>query len=115
MSQSEEQRPINQYICAQCGRTPKFAKEVFQGCICGHRLFRIITPKSNSRTDDYKKLDSYKKHDSDFLVVREHEIGIYSINVEQMLDKEPKNTKKLPLIAGNEGIYSIFIQQKKKR
>lgn len=113
MSQPEEQRPITQYICAQCGRTPRFAKEVFQGCICGHRLFRIITSKPKSLINN-KEIHVCEKHDPDFLLVREHEIGIYSINVEQMLVKEPSNSK-LPLIAGNEGIYSIFIQKKRKK
>lgn len=113
---SPENINLNRYKCAKCERIPKKADEVFKGCTCGHRLWKIIHfekkfpsfPLENKIPDKGSKID--------FLTIKEHEVGIYEINVENMLNRSFNNNhSKQPLIAGNEGIYSILLENKKKK
>jgi hypothetical protein len=75
---------LSRYECARCSRTPKKAREIFQGCIS----------------------------DMDFLTIREREIGVYDINVEKMLVEKTKKGS-TPIIAGNKGVFSIRLENLK--
>ncbi|UCG04070.1 MAG: hypothetical protein JSW11_08795 [Candidatus Heimdallarchaeota archaeon] len=112
MSLADGKINLNQYQCAQCQRTPTKSQELFHGCICGHRLFRIIRnniPPKNKTQHDVKKAENMN-----FLTVQEIEVGRYNINVEKLLsDKTDKKTSS-PVIVGNNGVFSIHLKPYKK-
>jgi predicted nucleic acid-binding Zn-ribbon protein len=103
---------LSRYKCAQCGRTPQSENEVFNGCICGHRLFRIVLQKVSITSRSGETSEIYSNEDKDFLTIREREIGIYEINVEKLLD-EKTSKKSVPIVAGNKGIFSIRLDSHK--
>ena len=105
---------LAKYQCARCGKNPETSQEVFRGCQCGHRLFRIIPNASNSLR--YQELNPKPKNheDMEFLTVRERCIGVYDINVGQLMPKDSKLNKS-PLIAGNEGVFTIQLDSSKKK
>lgn len=108
---------LKRYQCAQCRRTPEKAQELFQGCVCGHRLFRLITEKNNVQpTLDMRLRKDVRKDQKsvDFLTVHEIEVGIYDINVEQLLSNKPSKKNSSPVIVGNDGVFSIHFQHQKK-
>ncbi|UCE13342.1 MAG: hypothetical protein JSV04_14300 [Candidatus Heimdallarchaeota archaeon] len=118
MAFSNQDIDLTRYQCAQCARTPERAQELFQGCICGHRLFRIIHKNNSShlKLNKQERNTSYENSkDLDFLTVHEHEIGVYEINVDKLLSNKPNKRQSSPVVVGNEGIFSIHIQQHKKR
>jgi predicted nucleic acid-binding Zn-ribbon protein len=105
---------LSKYQCAKCGRNPQKAEEVFQGCSCGHRLFRIVS--RDQRVNHYKQnRPNSTIQDTEFLSVRERSVGIYDINVDKLLGNGNEKQDSL-VVAGNDGIYSIqFQSQIKKR
>ncbi len=113
MTFSSRDISLSKYQCAKCGRNPQKAEEVFQGCSCGHRLFRIIMNNHH----DYQLEPSEPSSsvgDMEFLSVRERGIGIYDINVDKLLNngnEEPES----PVVAGTNGIYSINVQPKMRK
>ncbi len=115
MSLTSGEVNLTRYRCAKCDRTPEKANELFTGCTCGHRLFRLRmqpeTPKVSSLTPD-KTL--YSKEDMEFLTIRERQIGIYDINVDTLLKRKTKKEKS-PVVAGNNGVYSIRLDSSTKK
>ncbi len=113
MTLSSRDISLSKYQCAKCGRNPQKAEEVFQGCSCGHRLFRIIM--NNQRDHQLERNEpSSPVGDMEFLSVRERGIGIYDINVDKLLsngNEEPES----PVVAGTNGIYSINVQSKLRK
>lgn len=113
MSFSDNTIDLSRYECARCSRTPKKAREIFQGCICGHRFFRIKPQNKNTQSDLNKEKNTCSTPDMDFLTIREREIGVYDINVEKMLVEKTKKGS-TPIIAGNKGVFSIRLENLKK-
>ncbi|MFX0170920.1 MAG: hypothetical protein ACFE9L_03275 [Candidatus Hodarchaeota archaeon] len=113
MAFSDKDIDLGRYECARCRRTPEFAQEIFQGCSCGHRFFRIKPQQENSLTNIDSGEKSQPTADMEFLTVREREIGIYDINVEKILVKN-LNKSLSPMIAGSKGVYSIRLENTKK-
>ncbi|MFX1285501.1 MAG: hypothetical protein ACFFB5_17820 [Promethearchaeota archaeon] len=114
---SDSEINLNRYKCAQCNRTPLNAQALFQGCICGHRLFRIVREHESTHSPITKKEKSYpieKKKDMNFVTVHELEVGIYDINVEKLFADNSGKTCSSPLVVGNEGVFSIRLQHQKK-
>ena len=104
---------LRRYQCAKCGRTPESSHEVFKGCTCGHRLFRIISDNISNSKDE--KINSISSHcDFDFLSVRERGVGIYDINVDKLLG-ENEQKKDLTVVAGNNGVFTIHLQPVKRK
>jgi predicted nucleic acid-binding Zn-ribbon protein len=106
---------LSRYRCAKCARTPEKANELFTGCSCGHRLFRLrLHPPASKRAPVPSDKSTYSKEDMEFLTIRERKIGIYDINVDELLKREPQK-KKSPVIAGNNGVYSIRLDSTSKK
>ncbi|MHA1214362.1 MAG: hypothetical protein ACTSR2_12160 [Candidatus Hodarchaeales archaeon] len=97
---------LNRYKCAKCGKTPQEASDLFKGCQCGHRLFRIVNKSEQEKRSYSRKNDSQDKDEMEFLTIRERDIGVYDINVEKLLGNDSKD-KAEPLIVGNKGVFSI--------
>lgn len=117
MNFSDSEINLNRYKCAQCGRTPSNAQALFQGCICGHRLFRIVRQHEGTYSSINKREKKYpigKKKDMNFLTVHELEVGIYDINVEKLLTDKTGKIPSSPVVVGNEGVFSIRLQHQKK-
>ncbi|MFX0184188.1 MAG: hypothetical protein ACFE95_13980 [Candidatus Hodarchaeota archaeon] len=112
MSFSDKTINLSRYECARCNRTPEKAREVFQGCICGHRLFRIKRQNKNIQSDVKNEKNTHSTTDMDFLTICEREIGVYDINVEKMLVEKTKKGS-TPIIAGNKGVFSIRFENLK--
>jgi predicted nucleic acid-binding Zn-ribbon protein len=109
---------LNRYQCALCGKTPEKAQEVFQGCICGHRLFRIVHQKKEikSNVSQRVKKDPMKKMDNlNFLTVHELEVGIYDINVDKLFAGKSGKKDSTPVVVGNKGVFSIHLEHQKKK
>lgn len=111
MAFSSSDISLEKYRCAKCGKTPEKAHEVFRGCTCGHRLFRILTNKQR-KDQTFNNKDNLSQAGMDFLTVREQSVGIYDINVEKLLNGE-NGTIEQPVIAGNNGIFSIHLKNQK--
>ncbi len=108
---------LNRYQCAQCRRTPENAQELFKGCVCGHRLFRILTQQNTPHSKIPRKVTRNpveRKKDNNFLTVHELEVGIYDINVEKLFDGKSGKKQFSPVVVGNEGVFSIHLQHHKK-
>ena len=102
------------YSCAKCDRTPEKANELFTGCICGHRLFRLRLQPKVRKIVPISPEKAELREDMEFLTIREKQIGIYDINVDKLLKCEPQK-KKTPVIAGNNGVYSICLDSSSKK
>ena len=108
---------LDRYRCAKCNRKPSNANEIFKGCQCGHRLFRLqvsnIASKNRIKpTPPPQQPDAHK--DLGFLTIRERQVGIYDINVDKLL--QPRlDEDKSPVVAGNNGIYSIRLNSRGKK
>lgn len=107
---------LDRYRCAKCNRKPAGAEEILKGCTCGHRLFRLQLNKSSVENKSiYKRsMKQEKPEDMDFLTIRERRIGIYDINVEKLMQPEMEEEES-PVIAGNNGIYSIRLDSRGKK
>ena len=105
---------LNRYQCAQCQRTPEKAQELFNGCSCGHRLFRIIRHKENGITSQERGMNDNKAGTLNFLTVQELEVGRYNINVEKLLTDKSDEKTSSPVIVGNNGVFSIHLKTYKK-
>ncbi|MFX1506362.1 MAG: hypothetical protein ACFFDC_09630 [Promethearchaeota archaeon] len=106
---------LNRYQCALCQRTPIKAEELFRGCSCGHRLFRIIRTQDNTIFPNKKARNDDKKAEKlNFLTVQELEVGRYNINVEKLLSTELDKNTSSPVIVGNNGVFSIHLKSYKK-
>ncbi|MFX0207160.1 MAG: hypothetical protein ACFFDT_14315 [Candidatus Hodarchaeota archaeon] len=106
---------LNRYQCALCQRTPAKAEELFHGCSCGHRLFRIIRTQDNTNIPREKASNEDKNSDKlNFLTVQELEVGRYNINVEKLLSTELDENTSSPVIVGNNGVFSIHLKPYKK-
>ncbi len=106
---------LSRYRCAKCDRTPEKANELFTGCTCGHRLFRLrMQPQTNKNVSVTADKTIYSKEDMEFLTIRERQIGIYDINVDNLLKRKSKKEKS-PVIAGNNGVYSIRLDSSKNK
>lgn len=115
MSLAEGDINLNRYKCALCQRTPVKAEELFHGCSCGHRLFRIIRTQDNIYIPHGKARNEDKKADKlNFLTVQELEVGRYNINVEKLLSNELDANTSSPVIVGNNGVFSIHLKSYKK-
>jgi predicted nucleic acid-binding Zn-ribbon protein len=99
------------YQCSRCGRPPQKAQELFQGCSCGHRFFRIVNPNRDSKSSLDKNSLNKTKRNLGILTVREREVGVYDINVEKLLDSKLES----PVVVGNNGVFSIHIKQNQKK
>ncbi|MHA2237307.1 MAG: hypothetical protein ACXAB2_02925 [Candidatus Hodarchaeales archaeon] len=104
---------LKRYQCAKCGQTPEVSTQLFTGCVCGHRLFRLNVQKKSTNLSSEKSPNDSGSKDMGFLTIRERKIGIYDINVEKLLDNKPK--KDSTVVAGNNGVYSIRFQPPKKK
>jgi len=107
---------LDRYRCAKCNRKPFHANEILKGCICGHRLFRLHLNSSISENKN-KLIPSQQRetpNDMGFLTIREKRVGIYDINVEKLLKPE-LDEEESPVIAGNDGIYSIRFDSRGKK
>ncbi len=102
---------FDKYRCTKCGKTPENAHEVFQGCSCGNRLFRIIIQSSKLPRKE-KDNHSISRKEMEFLTVRERGVGIYDINVEKLLNTG-KEKMESPVVVGNNGIFSIHLKNQK--
>jgi predicted nucleic acid-binding Zn-ribbon protein len=104
---------LERYRCAKCGITPKQAQELFTGCNCGHRLFRLHlhpnTPQKPLKNEKQPK----SKRDLGFLTIREEQIGIYEINVDKLMQSHTEEES--PVVAGNNGVYSIRLEKLNKK
>lgn len=96
---------FTRYCCAQCGRIPTSESEIFQGCECGHRLFRIIPPPKRVLASVEPPNHTGSKEVPDFLTIQEKSQGIYSINIDQLLQNAAG--KPTPLVVGTEGVFVI--------
>lgn len=118
MAFSKQEIDLSRYQCAQCARTPEKAQELFQGCSCGHRLFRIVHKNNLGQLSLIKQGETTpceNSKDLDFLTIHEQEVGVYEINVDKLFSNRPNKKQSSPVIAGNEGIFSIHIQQYKRQ
>ncbi len=109
---------LDRYRCAKCSRKPSNANELLKGCICGHRLFRLHMNKSTSENQNQTSLSQQQRvspKDMGFLTIRERRVGIYDINVEKLLQPEVEESQESPVIAGNNGIYSIRLDSRGKK
>jgi predicted nucleic acid-binding Zn-ribbon protein len=104
---------LDRYRCAKCSRKPSNAIEILKGCTCGHRLFRLQL-NNNSSVIKEKISHSKKLEKHNFLTIRERQVGIYDINVEKLLQPEMEEEES-PVIAGNNGIYSIRLDSHRKK
>ncbi len=115
MSLADGKINLNRYKCAQCQRAPTKAQELFHGCTCGHRLFRIIRQDENVITPNKRtKHDAVKADKMNFLTVQELEVGIYNINVEKLFTDKSDEKTSSPVIVGNNGVFSIHLKPYKK-
>jgi len=105
---------LNRYRCAQCQRAPAEAQELFQGCTCGHRLFRIIRKDIESISPQRARTNDKKADKLNFLTVQELEVGKYRINIEKLLSTKPDEKTSSPIIVGNNGVFSIHLKPYKK-
>ena len=106
---------LNRYQCAQCHRPPTKAQELFHGCTCGHRLFRIIREDANVITSSKKMNHETKKTKKmNFLTVQEIEVGRYNINVDKLFTDKLDDEISSPVIVGNNGVFSIHLKPYKK-
>ena len=105
---------LTRYRCAKCDRTPEKANELFTGCECGHRLFRLRLQPKATQPVSFTPEKTGRPEDMEFLTIREKQIGIYDINVDKLLKCEPQK-KKTPVIAGNNGVYSIRLNSSIKK
>ena len=103
LDSSDPNNRLLKYHCSKCGRIPQSKRELFSGCTCGNRLFKIVKNES-LKPKASKKLD--------FLSIKEVDVGVYDINVGKILKQEiglskekSKNIK--TTIAGNDGIFAI--------
>ncbi|MCK4848619.1 MAG: hypothetical protein KAT16_06325, partial [Candidatus Heimdallarchaeota archaeon] len=68
---------LDRYRCAKCNRKPSNANEIFKGCTCGHRLFRMQV--SNSASKNRIRPIPPRQHetpkDLGFLTIRERQVG----------------------------------------
>ena len=103
---------LDRYRCAKCNRKPICENEILKGCTCGHRLFRLHLNKS--KIDNSIPQNGGTPKDMEFLTVRERRVGIYDINVEKLLQPEV-DEEESPVIAGNNGIYSIRLDSRGKK
>ncbi len=100
---------LEKYRCAKCGRIPEKANDLFTGCTCGHRLFRLqLTPNIAQRHSNTVK-QSNTQEDMGFLTIREKQIGIYQINVNKLMQHDEEEEES-PVVAGNNGVYSIRLE-----
>jgi predicted nucleic acid-binding Zn-ribbon protein len=109
---------LNRYQCAQCGKAPEKAQELFKGCICGHRLFRILHQKEKIPSNISKRVKRdpiEKMDDMNFLTVQELEVGIYDINVEKLFAGKSDKKDSTPVVVGNKGVFSIHLKHQKKK
>jgi len=102
-------RDISRYQCAHCSRTPETAEELLKGCKCGHRLVRIKNQPKNSTSAETSQSNPISSEEMDFLTIHERGIGVYDINVSQLLDEKTQG-KSNPLIAGNKGVFTIRLK-----
>jgi len=111
-----EEVNLDRYRCAKCNRKPFNASEILNGCTCGHRLFRLHLDKSTSHSKNnfIPAQQRETPRDMGFLTIRERRVGIYDINVEKLLQPE-MDEEESPVIAGNNGIYSIRIDSRGKK
>lgn len=101
---------LGKYRCAKCGRIPEKANNLFTGCACGHRLFRLqLSPSTAPRHSNTVK-QSNTQDDMGFLTIREKQIGIYQINVNKLMEHDEKEEES-PVVVGNNGIYSIRLEK----
>lgn len=107
---------LDRYRCAKCNRKPSNANEILKGCTCGHRLFRLHLNNSTSENKNNYIPTQQRKTPKDmgFLTIRERRVGIYDINVEKLLQPEI-DEQESPVIAGNNGIYSIRLDSRGKK
>ncbi|MHA1972102.1 MAG: hypothetical protein ACTSW1_03845 [Candidatus Hodarchaeales archaeon] len=104
LSSESETIDLTRYQCAKCGKTPQQAIDLFKGCQCGHRLFRIVIKSENGKNK--AKDNDNPQEEMEFLTIRERDIGVYDINVEKLLGSDSKD-KSDPLVVGNKGVFSI--------
>ena len=114
MSFANDEIDLKKYQCAQCNRNPENPIELFRGCTCGHRLFRIISNNKQQFSPNKNDKMSNCMNKEDFLTIRERSIGIYDINVDNLLKRKSKEEKS-PVVAGNNGVYSIRLDSSKKK
>ena len=114
MSFADKKVDLNRYQCARCHRAPAEAQELFQGCTCGHRLFRIIRNDNEAISLQRARNNGKKADRLNFLTVQELEVGRYSINVEKLLSDKPDEKTSSPVIVGNNGVFSIHLKPYKK-
>jgi predicted nucleic acid-binding Zn-ribbon protein len=108
---------LDRYRCAKCSRKPSNAIEILKGCTCGHRLFRLQLNNNSSVSKEklsHKTNREMNRQDMGFLTIRERQVGIYDINVEKLLQPEMEEEES-PVIAGNNGIYSIRLDSHRKK
>ena len=106
---------LDRYRCAKCNRKPSNAEDILKGCTCGHRLFRLhLNKNSEEKQTKYSPSIKPRQTDMGFLTIRERKIGIYDINVEKLMQHET-NEEESPVIAGNNGIYSIRLDSRGKK
>ena len=105
---------INKYRCAKCGRVPQKANDLFTGCSCGHRLFRLQLNANNTPQQSNHMKNNSKQKDMGFLTIREEKVGIYQINVDKLMQKGKKEEDS-PVVAGNDGVYSIRLEKLNKK
>ncbi|MFX0014949.1 MAG: hypothetical protein ACFFB2_07500 [Promethearchaeota archaeon] len=93
------------------------AQELFQGCICGHRLFRIVRESKDFLSDTNKRTRNNsinKTENINFLSIQELEIGVYDINVDKIFASKSNIKGAPPLVVGNNGVFSIYLKHQKK-
>ena len=101
---------LEKYRCAKCGRIPEKANDLFTGCACGHRLFRLQTSPRTAPRHSKSAKQSNIQEDMGFLTIKEKQIGIYQINVNKLMEHDEKEEES-PVVVGNNGIYSIRLEK----
>ncbi|MFW9779077.1 MAG: hypothetical protein ACFFE8_09515 [Candidatus Heimdallarchaeota archaeon] len=96
---------LKRYKCAQCGRSPTSEWEIFKGCECGHRLFRIVPRNKPLLIPGRPYQLTNNQGVPEFLTVKEEREGVYEINVNQLLQNNEE--MQTPLVVGTEGVFVI--------
>ena len=89
--------------CSRCGRTPSGPNEILEGCSCGNRFFRIISPTTEEEIDTNVSNEPQLPKDdiSDIRIVRP---GVYELSLESLMKKKKAS---LVLASNEPGKYTI--------
>lgn len=98
---------LTNYCCTACNAHPSTDKEVFYGCKCGNKLFRLneksISKQKNSRMILSKRFNLTPKEEQ-LAPISVNDTGVFSIDVEQLFSEEDSQ---VVAVADKKGVIHI--------